>query len=294
VSTSTDPTPSVSGSAGAGRVLADDAVADAAARLTQAERTRIPIRQLSLQYPEMTIEDAYAVQRVFVEAKLAGGRRLSGRKIGLTSKVMQRSVSIAEPDYGALFDDMFFEDGSEIPHRRFIRPRIEVELAFVLGEPLRGPGCTVFDVLRATEFVTPALEILDARVQMTDPATGHLRTIVDTIADNAADAGIVLGGRAVKPLDVDLRWVGALLYRNGVIEETGVAAAVLNHPANGVAWLANKLGAYGVALEAGLVIMAGSFTRALGAEAGDIFHADYGPLGAITCRFSGSADDDRA
>ena len=152
----------------------------------------------------------------------------------------------------------------------------------MLGETLRGPGCTAFDVLRATEFVTPALEILDARVQMTDAETGHLRTIVDTIADNAADAGVVLGGRAVGPLQVDLRWVSALLYRNGVIEESGVAAAVLDHPANGVAWLANKLAVYGVALEAGLVIMAGSFTRAVPAAAGDVFHADYGPLGAIT------------
>ena len=130
--------------------------------------------------------------------------------------------------------------------------------------------------------MTPALEILDARVEMTDPETGHLRTIVDTIADNAADAGVVLGGRAVKPLEVDLRWVSALLYRNGVIEESGVAAAVLDHPANGVAWLANKLAPYDVALETGLVIMAGSFTRAVQANAGDVFHADYGPLGAIT------------
>jgi 2-oxo-hept-3-ene-1,7-dioate hydratase len=268
-----------------GRTLADDVVADAAARLADAEKARIPIRQLSLQYPEMTIEDAYAVQRVLVESKLFEGRRLLGRKIGLTSRAMQQSVSITEPDYGALFDDMFFEDGSVVPIDRFIRPRIEVELAFVLGETVRGPGCTAFDILRATEFVTPALEILDARVQMTDPDTGHLRTIVDTIADNAADAGVVVGGRAVKPLELDLRWVAALLYRNEVIEESGVAAAVLNHPANGVAWLANKLSTYGVALEAGQLILAGSFTRAVHGFDGDVFHADYGPLGAITCRF---------
>jgi 2-oxo-hept-3-ene-1,7-dioate hydratase len=280
--------------AGASKALADDEVADAAARLSVAERTRTPIRQLSLQYPDMTIEDAYAVQRMFVEGKLAEGRRLLGRKIGLTSRAMQQAVSITEPDYGALFDDMFFHDGSEIPLQRFIRPRIEVELAFVLGETLRGPGCTMVDVLRATELVTPALEILDARVQMSDPDTGHLRTIVDTIADNAADAGLVLGGRAVKPHDVDIRWVAALLYRNGIIEESGVAAAVLNHPANSVAWLANKVAGYGVALEAGQVVLSGSFTRAVHASAGDVFHADYGPLGAITCRFSGEDVDGRA
>ena len=275
---------------GSGRSLSDAVVADAAARLALAERTRVPMPQLSLQYPEMTVEDAYAVQRMLVEAKLAEGRRLTGRKIGLTSRVMQQAVSIDEPDYGALFDDMFFADGSEVPRDRFIRPRVEVELAFVMGSRLAGPGCTALDVLRATEVVTPALEILDARVEMADPATGHLRTIVDTIADNAADAGVVLGGRAVKPLDVDLRWVCALLYRNGVIEESGVAAAVLNHPANSVAWLVNKLATYGTALEAGQVVMAGSFTRAVPADAGDVFHADYGTLGVITCRFSTPAD----
>jgi 2-oxo-hept-3-ene-1,7-dioate hydratase len=267
-------------------VLDDAAIREAANRLDQAEETRTPIPQLSLQHPDMTIEDAYAVQRAWTELKLAEHRRVLGRKIGLTSRAMQQSVNINEPDYGAIFDDMFFGDGAEIPLQQFIAPRVEVELAFILGEPLSGPGCTVFDVLRATEYVTPALEILDARVQMTDPATGHSRTIVDTIADNAADAGIVTGGRAVRPLDIDLRWVAALLYRNGVIEESGVAAAVGNHPANGVAWLANKLASHGVALEAGQVILAGSFTRAVWARAGDTFHADYGPLGSITCRFA--------
>lgn len=148
---------------------AENELADIARRLYEAEQNRAPIRQLSLDYPDMTIEDAYAVQRALVALKVADGREVKGRKIGLTSKVMQRAVSIDEPDYGALFDDMFVEDGGRVPVGRFIRPRIEVELAFVLGEELRGPGVTLFDVLRATEFVTPALEILDARVQMSDP-----------------------------------------------------------------------------------------------------------------------------
>jgi 2-oxo-hept-3-ene-1,7-dioate hydratase len=266
-------------------VLDGAAVQDAAKRLDEAEETRTPIRQLSLQYPDMTIDDAYAVQRAWVDMKLGEGRRLRGRKIGLTSRAMQQSVNITEPDYGAIYDDMFFADGSDIPLDRFIAPRVEVELAFVLGEPLVGPDCTVLDVLRATDFVVPALEILDARVQMSDPDTGHARTIVDTIADNAADAGIVTGGRVIRPLDIDLRWAAALLYRNGTIEESGVAAAVLNNPANGVAWLANKLASHGDSLEPGLVILSGSFTRAVWARAGDTFHADYGPLGSITCRF---------
>ena len=267
-------------------MLDDAVVREAAARLDRAEATRTPTRQLSLDHPEMTIEDAYAVQRAWTEMKLADGRRLVGRKIGLTSRAMQQSIGIDEPDYGALYDDMVFADGGEVPVERFIAPRVEVELAFVLGETLRGPGCTAFDVLRATELVTPALEILDARIQMSDPETGHTRTIVDTIGDNAADAGIVTGGRAVRPLDIDLRWVSALLYKNGVVEESGVAAAVLNHPANGVAWLVDKLAQHDVALEAGTIVLAGSFTRAVWANAGDTFHADYGPLGAITCRFA--------
>jgi len=266
-------------------VLDDGQVTDAARRLLEAARTREPIRQLSLQYPDMTIEDAYRVQRALVALKTAEGRSVQARKIGLTSRTMQQSVSISEPDYGVIFDDMFFDDGGVVPFERFIRPRVEVELAFVLDRPLKGPGVTALDVLDATRWVTPALEILDARVQMTDPGTGHLRTIVDTISDNAADAGIVVGGRAVRPDACDLRRVAALLYVNEVIEETGVAAAVLNHPANGVAWLANKLAAYDESLPAGQVILAGSFTRPVFAHAGDVFHADFGDLGAVTCRF---------
>ena len=222
-------------------MLEDDAVADAARRLLAAERSRQPIRQLSLQYPDMTVEDAYRVQRALVAAKIAEGRTVRARKIGLTSRAMQQAVSITEPDHGVIFDDMFFDDGGVVPFGRFIRPRVEVELAFVLDQPLKGPGVTALDVLDATRWVTPALEILDARVQMSDPETGHLRTIVDTISDNAADAGIVTGGRAVRPDACDLRRVAAVLYVNEAIEETGVAAGVLGHPANGVAWLANKL-----------------------------------------------------
>jgi 2-oxo-hept-3-ene-1,7-dioate hydratase len=154
-------------------VLDDDAVTDAARRLLAAARSRQPIRQLSLQYPDMTIEDAYRVQRALVAVKLAEGRTVKARKIGLTSRAMQQAVSITEPDYGVIFDDMFFDDGGIVPFERFIRPRVEVELAFVLDQPLKGPGVTALDVLDATRWVTPALEILDARIQMSDPETGH-------------------------------------------------------------------------------------------------------------------------
>ena len=176
-------------------------------------------------------------------------------------------------------------DGGVVPFARFIRPRVEVELAFILDRPLKGPGVTTLDVLDATRWVTPALEILDARVQMSDPETGHLRTIVDTISDNAADAGIVVGGRAVRPDALDLRRVGAALYVNEAIEETGLAAGVLGHPANGVAWLANKLAPYDEHLPPGQVILAGSFTRPVFVGEGDTVHADFGDLGSVTCRF---------
>jgi 2-oxo-hept-3-ene-1,7-dioate hydratase len=182
-------------------------------------------------------------------------------------------------------DDMFFAQGGDIPAARFIAPRVEVELAFILGKPLRGPGVSLFDVLAATDYVTPAIEIIDARIEQFDRETKAPRKVVDTISDFAANAGIVLGGRPVKPDAVDLRWVGALLYKNGVIEETGLAAGVLNHPAHGVAWLADKIAPHDEQLNAGDVVLAGSFTRPATAAAGDNFHVDYGALGAVAFRF---------
>lgn len=266
-------------------MLSHDIIKQTARRLHQAEQERQQIRQISLDYPEITIEDAYAIQRSWVAMKVAEGRVIKGHKIGLTSRAMQMSSQIDEPDYGTLLDDMFFADGSDIPTSRFIVPRVEVELAFILGKPLKGPNITLFDVYNATEYVIPALEIIDARSQSIDPASGRPRKVFDTISDNAANAGVVMGGRPVKPSELDLRWVSALMYRNGVIEESGVAAAVLNHPANGVAWLANKLAPFDVSLLPGQVILGGSFTRPVAARPGDTFHVDYGPLGAISCRF---------
>jgi 2-oxo-hept-3-ene-1,7-dioate hydratase len=266
-------------------MLNDQTVAQLADELNQAEKGREQIRQLSLRHPEMTIEDAYAVQRRWVQNKIAEGRVLKGHKIGLTSKAMQASSQIDEPDYGALLDDMFFDDGSDIPVGRFIVPRVEVELAFILAKPLRGPNCTLFDVYNATDYIIPALEIIDARCHNIDPQSGRPRKVFDTISDNAANAGVVIGGRPIRPDALDLRWISALLYRNGVIEESGVAAAVLNHPANGVAWLANKLAPHDVQLEAGQVILGGSFTRPVPARQGDTFQVDYGNMGSISCRF---------
>ena len=256
-----------------------------ALELQIARQTRTPLRHFSQRFPQMTVEDGYAIQREWVKLELAAGRRIMGRKIGLTSRAMQLSSQIDEPDYAPLMDDMFFASGGDIPIDRFIAPRIEVELAFILGKPLLGPGITLFDVLSATDYVSPALEIIDARIEQFDRDTKAPRKVFDTISDFAANAGIVLGGRPVRPLDVDLRWVGALLHKNGVVEETGLAAGVLNHPANGVAWLANKLAPHGEGLRAGDVVLAGSFTRPTTAVRGDSLHADYGPLGSISFRF---------
>jgi 2-oxo-hept-3-ene-1,7-dioate hydratase len=266
-------------------MLAPELIDDLARQLQQARRDRTPLRHFSRQHPEMTIEDGYAIQRAWVRLELAAGRTIKGRKIGLTSRAMQLSSQITEPDYAPLMDDMFFDAGGDIPIDRFIAPRVEVELAFILGKPLQGPGVTIFDVLSATDYVVPAIEIIDARIEQFDRETRAMRKVFDTISDFAANAGIVLGGRPVRPTDVDLRWVGALLHKNGVIEETGLAAGVLGHPATGVAWLANKIAPYDECLRAGDVVLAGSFTRPTPAVQGDSFHVDYGPLGSVSFRF---------
>ena len=256
-----------------------------ARELYDARKARVQLRHFSQRHPGMSIDDGYAIQREWVKLEIADGRTVKGRKIGLTSRAMQLSSQISEPDFAPLMDDMFFANGGDIPIARFIAPRIEVELAFVLGKPLRGPGVTLFDVLAATEYVTPAIEIIDARIEQFDRDTKAPRKVFDTISDFAANAGIVLGGRPVRPDALDLRWVGAMLFKNGVIEETGLAAAVLNHPGNGVAWLADKIAPHDEQLNAGDIVLAGSFTRPTGAVAGDTFHADYGPLGAVSFRF---------
>ncbi|MBD9508708.1 2-oxo-hepta-3-ene-1,7-dioic acid hydratase [Ensifer sp. ENS10] len=257
----------------------------AAAALDTAERERVQTGLLSLKHPEMTMDDAYAVQAAWVRQKIAAGRRVIGWKIGLTSKAMQYALNIDIPDSGVLFDDMLFEDGARIPGTRFIQPRIEAEIAFVMKAPLAGPNVTVFDVLNATDYVTPALEILDTRILRVDPETKKARTIVDTISDNAANAGIVLGGRQMRPDAIDMRWMGAIVSRNAEVEETGLGAGVLNHPARGIAWLANRLSLYGDRIEAGQIVLAGSFIRPVEARHGDTIVADFGPSGTVSCFF---------
>ncbi len=267
-------------------MLPQDEIQAAAESLDQAERTRVQTGLLSLKHPQMTMDDSYAVQSAWVKKKIAAGRKPIGWKIGLTSKAMQYALNINIPDSGVLFDDMIFEDGATVPADRFIQPRIEAEIAFVMKAPLKGPNVSIFDVLNATDYVTPALEILDTRILRVDPETKKARTIVDTISDNAANAGIVTGGRAVRPDQIDMRWMGAIVSRNAEVEETGLGAGVLNQPARGIAWLANRLSQYGDGIEAGQIVLAGSFIRPIEARHGDTITADFGPYGSVSLFFA--------
>jgi len=220
---------------------------------------------------------------------LAEGRKVIGHKIGLTSRAMQQASQIDEPDYGTLLDNMLYTCTPghvlSIAHTDFVVPRVEVELAFVLKKDLQGPDVTVDQVLAATDYVTPAIEIIDSRIEQFDRHTKVMRKVFDTISDNAANAGIVVGAEKVNPLTTNLPWCGAILKLNGVVEETGLAAGVQGHPAVGIAWLANKLAPWGEHLKAGQIVLAGSFTKPVPAKVGDVFDADYGPLGRLQFQF---------
>lgn len=259
--------------------------ASAGRALWQAEQERKQIGLLSLQYPGMTLDDAYAVQAQVVAARAAAGRKRIGWKIGLTSRAMQEALGIDTPDSGVLFDDMLFENGATIPAGRFIQPRIEAELAFILRADLAGADVTRADVLAATDHLRPSLEILDTRILRRDPATGTARVITDTVSDNAANAGLVLGDVRIDPAKADLRWAGAIVSRDGVVEETGLGAGVLNDPVEGIVWLARRLAQYGAGLSSGDVVLSGSFIRPIEAPPGTRISADFGQHGVVRCTF---------
>lgn len=250
-----------------------------AAELDQAGRTRGMIPRISARFPDATVADAYAIQGIWRDRRTAAGRTIVGRKIGLTSRAMQHATGITEPDYGVMFDDTVRPSGAELRFDDFANVRVEVELAFVLGRPLEGPDRTLADALAATDHVVPALEVLDSHIELDG------RTIVDTISDNAAYGAMVVGAERRTPDEIDLPWVPGVLSRNGEIEETGVAAGVLGHPARGVAWLAGKLHQHGARLEAGEIVLAGSFTRPMWVSRGDEVRCDFGPMGTVGCRF---------
>lgn len=266
-------------------MLTEQDIAAAANALHEAEKNRRQIAPLTLSHPGMNMDDAYAVQKAWVDRKVAEGRQVTGYKIGLTSRAMQMAMNIDTPDFGVLLDDMQFANGAEISAGDFLDPRIEAELAFVLREPLSGDGVTLEQVLAATDYVVPALELIAARSFRVDPETGYTRTVFDTIADNAANAGYIVGDTRVDPETIDLPWAGVMLYLNGEIEETGLAGGVLGHPAHGIRWVCKRFAPYGVGLEPGQLILAGSFTRPVSVKSGDNIRADYGPLGTIEVDF---------
>jgi 2-keto-4-pentenoate hydratase len=261
-------------------MLTDTERRAAADTLAEAERTRIPIDPLTGRWPAIDVVDAYEIQLANIADRLKTGAVVRGHKVGLSSRAMQTMMGVDEPDYGHLLDDMFCFEGDAVPAGRYLLPRVEVEVGFVLGAPLSGPACTVADVLAATAFVCPAIEIIDSRIR--DWKIG----IADTIADNASSAGVVLGGRRTPLAGVDLRTIGAVLRRNGEVVQTGAAGAVLGNPATAVAWLANTVHRFGVSLDAGHVILPGSCTRAVDVRPGDVVRADFDVLGPVSIRFS--------
>lgn len=267
-------------------MLSKKDIATSAEQLYEAERNRAQISPLTLRHPDMDMADAYAIQEAWVNRKIADGRKLTGYKIGLTSRAMQMAMKIDTPDFGVLLDDMAYQSGDEIKANDFTDPRIEVELAFVLGEPLSGEDVTVDDVLHATDYVVPALELIAARSFRVDPETGYTRNVFDTIADNAANAGYILSDQKIDPREIDLCWAGAMLYLNGEVEETGLAGGIMGHPAHGIRWVCKRFAAHGIGLEPGQVVLAGSFTRPVVVTPGDEILADYGPLGKIEVTFT--------
>lgn len=266
--------------------LSDKDRLQAGSDLLEAEKTGKQIPLLSLQYPGMNMDDAYAIQSTLVEKKLAAGRKVIGWKIGLTSKAMRSVLKIDIPDSGVLFDDMLFDNGSVIPAGRFIQPRIEAEIAFVMKSSLAGESVTREDVIEATDYVTPAIEILDTRIQRVDPKTGTMRNIFDTISDNAANAGIVLGKERHDIKSTDLRWVACIASKNGEVEETGLGAGVLNDPVESVVWLARRMAEYGQKIEAGQVILAGSFIRPVECTPGSRIQTDFNEFGNLEISFA--------
>lgn len=257
----------------------------AAETLFHAEQTGVQCGLLSIAHPEMTLDDAYAVQSSLIERKKAAGRTVIGWKIGLTSRAMQQALNITTPDSGVLLDDMLFASGATIPAGRFIQPRIEAEIAFVMKSSVSGANTTRADIVAATDYVVPALEILDTRILRADPATGTARIITDTVSDNAANAGIVTGDQQHTIDDVDLRWVPAIVKRDGIVEETGLGAGVLDDPVTGILWLVHRLAEYGAGLAAGDIVLSGSFVRPIEAPPGSEFDADFGQFGSVRLLF---------
>lgn len=260
--------------------LSDTERHEAAEALRVAEATQVAIPPLAQTWAAIDVVDAYEIQLIGIRRRLAAGATVHGHKVGLASKAMQEMMGVDEPDYGHLLSDMVYTEDAPIPTGRFLLPRVEVEVGFVLGDDLPGEGCTVEDVLRCTDFVAPAIELIDSRIA--DWKIG----LTDTIADNASSCGVVLGEQRVKPDELDLTAIDAVLSINGAEVATGRSDAVLGDPTIAVAWLARKVASFGVRLEAGHVVLPGSCTRAYDVGPGDDVLATFSGLGSVHLTFS--------
>ncbi|MBK5458097.1 fumarylacetoacetate hydrolase family protein [Peribacillus sp. TH16] len=253
-----------------------EALAD---KLIEAERSKQPLDPLTQQYPELSVTDAYQIQIKVMEKKRTEGRWVIGKKVGLTSVAMQKMLGVNEPDYGHLLDDMEVKDGEKVKISDMISPKVEAEIGFILGQDLVGPNVTYLDVLMATKYVVPTIEIIDSRI------TDWKIQLIDTVADNGSSAKVVVGNKRSTIDGLDLRSVGMALYNNEELVATGSGAAALGHPAQAIAWLANKLHEFGIQLKAGELILPGALSGALTVKQGDTISAHFGPLGSVSVAF---------
>ncbi|HEX6594877.1 MAG TPA: fumarylacetoacetate hydrolase family protein [Bacillota bacterium] len=255
-------------------------VEEYANHLTSAWKTGEGVQPVTALDPELSIDEAYRVQLQIVNENIKSGQKVTGKKIGLTSKAMQELLGVDEPDYGHLLDNMEVRNGEAIPFKKVLQPKVEGEIAFILKEDLAGPGVTTIDVFNATDAIVPALEIVDSRIK------DWKITLADTIADNASSGLYVLGEKIKKLSDIDIKQIGMALYKNNDLQNTGVGAAALGNPAKCVAWLANKLAGYDIPLKAGEVILSGALSEAIDAKPGDEFYAKFAQLGEVRVSFT--------
>lgn len=259
-----------------------DLIARLAADLFEAESKRRPIEPLTKSFPGLSLEDAYRIQRVNVDRRLGMGERIIGHKIGLTAKAMQELFGVGEPDYGHLLDAMLRDADAPLDLGKLIDPQIEVEPAFVLGKRLMGPQLTARDVLAATDHVSVCFEVIDSRI------IDWRIKLQDTVADNGSSARVVLGPKRIDPSGLDLDKLETELEVDGSVVETGNTGAILGHPANGVAWLANRISEFGIALEAGNIVLPGTCTRSVRIGGHRRIHGRIAGLGGVSIELEGA------
>ncbi len=259
--------------------LSEQTIESISRDLYSAERDRRTLRPITENYPEIDIDTAYKIQLGLMQLKDADGEKIVGKKIGLTSKAMQNMLKVDQPDYGHILEAMVLDNGARVAMSDLIQPKVEPEIAFVLDRDLQGPGVTPVQVLASTRFVVPAIEVIDSRIE------GWKIKLCDTIADNASSARVVLGGPPRHVTQLDLRLIGMVMEKNGEVAQTGAGAAVLGHPANAVAWLANAVGRFGVSLKAGEIIMPGALSGAVDVTAGDAIRVSFDGLGSVSVGF---------